>query len=193
MNSNQSLTPWSENKATSDQVIDLLASLSALPSRSFRTEEGFLKAQQAYIDVLEGIDVGILADVCQRFLRGEFITDGDSVQFFPSPAEIMFRCKKFIQRMADDRARDRLRTQSLRDGLSNPPLSPDAKERMSALWASTKAKNAAADPEKTYDTPEAAKDRLEALAAANGKEVDWDKMKDVPTVDGFKRLGRPFK
>lgn len=152
-----------------------------------------MAAQTAYFEVLVGIDLAVLDHVIGKFNAGDFIEPGQSEQWFPSPAAIMVQCKRVVANLAADRARDRDRRQSFDDGRSNPELSPDAKERMSALWAKTKAENAQADPDRAYDTPEAAKQRLEALAAANGKQVDWDKMKGVPTVDQFKRLGKPFK
>lgn len=113
--------------------------------------------------------------------------------FFPEPSELRMLCDKIARSVAEDRARNRDYQKSFDDGRENPELSPEAKARMSALWAKTKNENELADPEQNYNTPEAAKDRLEALAAENGKTVDWDRMKDVKTVDGFSRPSSVFK
>lgn len=168
--------------------------MSALPSRNFRNSQSeFMAAQTAYFDVLVGVDLAILDHVIGKFNAGDFIEAGQSEQWFPSPAAIMVQCKRVVSKLAEDRARSREYRSSVGDGRINPELSPEAKARMSALWAETKSENTAADPEKNYNTPEAAKDRLEALAAENGKTVDWDRMKPVKTVDGFSRPSSGFK
>lgn len=107
--------------------------------------------------------------------------------FFPEPSELRMLCDKIARSVAEDRARNRDYQKSFDDGRVNPELSPETKARMSALWSKTKNENAATDPEQAHNTPEAAKDRLEALAAENGKTVDWDRMKPVKTVDRFRK------
>lgn len=137
--------------------------------------------------MLVGIDLAVLDHVIGKFNAGDFIEAGQSEQWFPSPAAIMVQCKRVVAKLAEDRARQREYQNSFDDGRVNPELSPETKARMSKMWAKTKAENAANDPDKAHNTPEAARERLEALAAENGKEVDWDRMKPVKTVDGSRR------
>lgn len=162
--------------------------MSGLPSRNYQSGGlEFSAAQTSYIEVLVGVDLGILDNVVGRFNRGDFIQDGQNEQWFPSPAAIMFQCKKVIQNLADDRARDRLKAQSIIGDVPTNRPTPEAKARMAALWEKTKAENAAADPDKKDNTPDAAMGRLEALAASQGNSVDWSKIKDQNDPTGWKR------
>lgn len=150
--------------------------MSALPSRSFRNSQAeFTAAQTAYFDVLVGVDLAILDHVIGKFNAGDFIEPGQSEQWFPSPAAIMVQCKRVVSKLAEDRARNREFEKSFDDGRQNPELTPEAKARMSEMWSKTKQENAAADPEKAQNTPEAARDRLEAQATlAEGTTFeDW--------------------
>lgn len=88
-------------------MIELLASLTALPSRSFRNESEFISAQTAYVDVLTGVDINILSKVCRNFMAGEYMEAGQKEQWFPSPAEIAYQCKKINAALLSDRARER--------------------------------------------------------------------------------------
>lgn len=165
--------------------------MSALPSRSFRNSQSeFTAAQTAYFDVLVGLDLAVLDHVIGKFNAGDFIEPGQSEQWFPSPAAIMVQCKRVVSKLAEDRARDREKQKSFDDINRAPKMSPDAKERASRLWSDTKQQNEIADPEKAYNTPEAARDRLEEQAQlADGTNFeDW--LQSAPNeklVDRFKR------
>lgn len=186
------LTPWSDNKANQTDVLNQIARMSALPSRSFRNSQSeFMAAQTAYFDVLVGIDLAVLDHVIGKFNAGDFIEAGQSEQWFPSPAAIMVQCKRVVSKLAEDRARRREYQTSFDDGRINPELSPEAKARMSAMWSKTKNENAAADPEKAHNTPEAARERLEAQAtlAADATFEGW--LKAAPNEKLVDRWQRP--
>lgn len=148
-----------------------------------------MAAQNEYLKVLTGMDLDVLDEVIGKFLNGSYLEAGQSEQWFPSPAAIAVQCRRVVHALSSDRARERERQEALNYDKSYKRPSPEARERMAALWAKTKADNAAADPDKKDDTPEAAKARLEAMAAAQGNTVDWDKIRDQNSESGFLRAG----
>lgn len=173
-------------------MLSQIARMSALPSRSYRNSQTeFVAAQASYFEVLVGIDVAVLDHVVGKFVSGAFIDEGQNEQWFPSPAAIMVQCKRVVSRMAEDRARERLHQKSIDEGSVNPALTPEAKQRMNSLWQKTKEEIAQNDPQKSYDTPEAARERLEAQATLADGAIFEDWLQSAPNeklVDRFRKL-----
>lgn len=141
-------------------------------------------SQAAYSIALEGVSRFSLETAARKILQGHL-----KHAFFPSPAEIRMVCNEVQASISNDLYRERITNETLAGTSHRQTLSPDAKARMSALWEKTKAENEKTDPEKKDNTPEAAMERLEALAAAQGNTVDWSKMMDQKPVDKFSALG----
>lgn len=150
-----------------------------MPSRK---EASATISQAAYSIALEGVSRFSLETAARKVLQGHL-----KHAFFPSPSEMRMVCDEVSRSVAEDAYRDKVARQSINDVRTTPKITPEAKERMAALWEKTKADNAAADPDKKDNTPEAAKDRLEAWAAAQGNSVDWSKIKDQNEPTGWKR------
>lgn len=130
-------------------------------------------SQSAYSIALEGVTRFSLETAARKILKGHL-----NHTFFPSPAEIRMVCDEVTRLISEDAYRDKVTAQSLNYGRTTPPLSQEAKERMTALWERTKAANKAKEDEGNDNSVEAAMSRLEALARSNGKEVDWSKLTD---------------
>lgn len=146
-----------------------------MPSRK---ETSATISQAAYSIALEGVSRFSLETAARKILQGHL-----KHAFFPSPAEIRMVCDEVSRSVAEDAYRDKVTRQSISEARPVNRPTPEVKARMAALWKKTKADNAAADPDKKDNTPETAKDRLEALAAEKGSSVDWDKIPDKKEVE----------
>lgn len=217
-------------------MIRHIGRLVALPSRNFQTsQKEFIAAQEEYFEQLCGIDNGVLSKAIGLFSSGKLIQDGQTEQWFPSPAAIANQCRKIVQEMASDRARNRDYDNSINQSRGTPtdntqgrtllsekisfeqsaaelrkhgtgslyvdrtgqvwsavdhaalPPRTEKKRNLNAIWEQAKADMRGDKEQAANETPKAAADRLEALAAENGKQIDWSKMKDQPQPAGWSK------
>lgn len=96
--------------------------------------------QNAYLEVLTGIDFEVLKKVCRSYRFGEFIEPHEKTQFFPSPAEIAHQCRKLDSALRSDLARERsIQSQIRGDEPESHSIPQDRKDALIAKWQSVRA------------------------------------------------------
>lgn len=183
-------------KATEQEMFECLTLLSSLPSRASANEQVNIAG---YYLALEGVSRHGLQTATKLILQGSL-----GHTFLPSPPELRQECNKVMKPIFEARAWDADRDRALREqreeqrqrAQSQSSWTPESRARATAKWEAEKARqrlnNAAEEKRRDhYDTsPEAAMTRLQALAEANGKDFNLDRVPNAPHPSTFQRLGR---
>ncbi|WP_435658103.1 hypothetical protein [Brucella pituitosa] len=137
---------------------------------------------------LEGVSKGALAKAIKDVLRG-----GLGHGFHPSAPELRILCNENQNAVAADAARERILRETIEENrrLAAPKFERDEafherqRKRMEAFHSAMKTEDEKAQ-ENTY---EGAMMRLQALAEANGKDFNLDKVPSAPSGQ-FIQAGR---
>jgi len=159
-------------------VIDLLGSLSTLPSRNPRSDDEAISMQNAYLEVLTGIDFEVLKKVCRSYRFGEFIEPHEKTQFFPSPAEIAHQCRKVDAALRSDLARERAIKDQIRgDAPKSNEIPQSRKDELLAKWKAVRETLDSGEKKKHERTPEESRNWLIAQIGQD----EFDKIPDAGT------------